>query len=220
MGDHWRDPLSELEHMQQEVAEREVSRVDRESAQMQYDELWNEVQKQTRTERSLLSLGHELHSRGYDFWITLWVLILKRDHEARRRPRVPDEVLRLMTVLNLLWAACQDDRNSVQAILNRAHAVVVPFVWDSTFVEAKTWITLWGSTHEYPATPLMTRQELIAANSGIVPGLSKANLSRDISKNRRITIYDQVRNMAQFQHVNPERQLAILKATVQFFDHS
>jgi hypothetical protein len=221
IGDPWSDPLSELERMQQEVEESELAHVDRESASINYDALWKDVQADSRTDFAVLSLGAELSRRGYDSWIPLWLLILRRDHEARRRTSVSDEGLRLITVLNLLRAACQGDRDSVRTDLNRAHSVAVPFVWSSTFTEARNWITLWGNSRQYPATPLMTRQELIAATAGgIVPGLSKANLSRDISKNRRIIIYEQVRGMARFQHVDAERQLAILKATVQFFDPS
>lgn len=214
MGDHWRDPLSELERMQQEVEEHELARVDRESASIQYENLWKGVQEQTRTDDAALSLGWELHRRGDDFWIRLWLLILKRGYEVSGRHRASDELLRLEAVLKLLLSACQDDRDSVRTTINRMHSVAVPFVWDSTFTEAKIWIALWGNGHESPYTPHMTRQELIAATAEI-SGMSEPSVCRKL-KNRVILIDEPKQHMARFKHSDPAVHLEILRASLQF----
>jgi len=159
-----------------------------------------------------MALGAELSKRRYDFWIELMLLTVRREHEARKLDRPSHRAVRERAVGQLILAACRGEEIGELLTRMRSH------VYDTTFsaaIEAmRVTISTWIGTKQYPATPHMTRQELVTACKKI-HGMSAPSISRAIQKGR-ITTGDQIDEFVRFSHADPEIQLQILSACLKF----
>jgi hypothetical protein len=214
IGDPWEDPHSEAQRLIEENRKLAKDLLARRVEFNRVEELWQKVIAPSRTAEDCVTLGESLHRQNCEFWIKLALLNLRQFHKARgiEKPRL--SALLRIAVLRLLLASCRQDRAEIETELQKTHDAFSHGAAVEAVDDAKGFLSVWSTGEVVPATPHMTRQQLVAAVEDI-PGMSGPSISRAIRKGR-ISIEEPIDEMVRFHHRDSKIQRTILDACADF----
>ncbi len=213
----WDDPYPWLERHRAAVQAGEGMQQKARDAFVQLSFLWDKVIGDTRSIDDFLALGRELHRIRFEFWLDLYSWITVRNEAGKSGPPSP-LALRKICIAKLLRASCADD---CQAATTELAAVRKEFGGDHSLRdplraiahEVRTWST---DSSEWPETPHITRNELIAAAQDYgLKGYSKGSVSKKINK-KVLTAVKERKELVRFRHRDQRQHLGILRAVVRF----
>ena len=210
--DPWDDPIEEIKLVREAQLRRREESTARRVEYDRLEQLWEQAGTLSAAPQTFLALGEQLHKRGYEFWIELTLLIVRRAHDVRKLDRPNERAAHQRAVGQFLLAACRGEDIADLLAKMRLH------LHDSSFNDlvegVHASVSMWIGTKNYPATPHMTRQELVAACKSI-PGMSNPSIGRAMHSGK-ITTEDPIGEFSRFSHADPETQMKILSACMEF----
>jgi hypothetical protein len=215
MDDPWEDPHSAAKLLQAERQRLSGELTAKRVESRRIEDLWRNVIADTRTVDDCLALGVELHKTNCEKWIDWLLLDLKCYGKACGIDKPGLEVLLRVAVLKLLLAACSTNRADIESEMSKTREHFSGAALVDAIDTAKVAISDFVSGARVPATPHLSRQELIAALKGI-KGMSEPSISRAINKTKTIVVEEQIGEKARFRHVDRTIHIKILWACVDF----
>jgi hypothetical protein len=211
-SDPWDDPIEEIRRVREDEDRRRAESAARSEEYGKFQSLWERAGLLLASPEEFAVLGEQLRQRGYDFWIEFSLLVVRREHEVRKLDRPTHRAIRQRAIGQFILAACRGEELVERLVRLKSH------IHESTFSETMeamhSTISFWIGTKNYPRTPHMTRQELVAACKNI-RGMSNPSIGRAIEKGR-ITVGEEIGGFVRFGHTDPEIQRRILSACMTF----
>jgi hypothetical protein len=214
VDDEYEDPIEAARKIQERIKDSAAKEAAAAERYTQYRELWGVSLSGTDPIESLFGLAAHIKAHRHDFWIDLIEFELRRLRKASGTSLNLHD-LAVVSAVGVLRAALARDRKLADS---RAAAMIDTFQeggFFSAFGTVRTKFERWELDREFPATPHMTTEELVAAMRG-VKGFSRPTIFRMRADLRLVTDepYD---HLTRFRHVHPASHLSILHAVRNLF---
>jgi hypothetical protein len=211
-SDPWDDPIEEIRRVREDDERRRAESAARSQEYARFQFLLERAGLLTASLEEFAALGEQLRNRGYEFWIEFSLLVVRREHEVRKLARPGRDAARQRAVGQFILAACRGEELGERLARLRSHVHEGTI---SDLIEAMhSTISTWMGTKNYPPTPHMTRQELVAACKNI-RGMSNPSIGRAIEKGR-ITTREPIGEFVRFEHKDAKIHRDILSACMTF----
>ena len=213
--DVWNNPIESAIKIQGRIEERAEQEAAEAKRHKQYRELWGECLSGSDRIRSLLTLTSHIKSQHHEFWIDLVEFNLKRLHKARgTSPSLRDYAV--VSAVGVIRSALANDVREANKLASIMRSTFQEGGFFSAFSSVRAQFEIWELDREFPATPHMTTEELVAALRG-TPGFSRATIFR-MRDDGRILAEEPHEHLTQFRHIRPSDHLTILRAVRALFE--